>query len=123
MTKTAYSYYQDTLKELQREGLYKEEQTIVTRQNSRIETKEAGACINFCANNYLGLAGSEELAAAAKEGLDRWGYGLSSVRFICGTQEIHKKLEKKLSDFLGRAEPRQHYRRRPSLKSQALALP
>ena len=101
MTKTAYSYYQDTLKELQREGLYKEEQTIVTRQNSRIETKEAGACINFCANNYLGLAGSEELAAAAKEGLDRWGYGLSSVRFICGTQEIHKKLEKKLSDFLG----------------------
>lgn len=101
MTKTAYSYYQNTLKELQREGLYKEEQTIVTRQNSRIETKEAGACINFCANNYLGLAGSEELAAAAKEGLDRWGYGLSSVRFICGTQEIHKKLEKKLSDFLG----------------------
>lgn len=101
MTKTAYSYYQNTLKELQREGLYKEEQTIVTRQNSRIETKEAGACINFCANNYLGLAGSEELVAAAKEGLDRWGYGLSSVRFICGTQEIHKKLEKKLSDFLG----------------------
>lgn len=101
MTKTAYSYYQDTLKELQKEGLYKEEQTIVTRQNSRIETKEAGACINFCANNYLGLAGSEKLAAAAKEGLDRWGYGLSSVRFICGTQEIHKKLEKKLSDFLG----------------------
>ncbi|WP_434309534.1 glycine C-acetyltransferase [Hominifimenecus sp. rT4P-3] len=101
MKKSAYSYYQNTLKDLKKEGLYKEEQTIVTRQSAQIETKEAGPCINFCANNYLGLAGSEELVEAAKAGLDRWGFGMSSVRFICGTQEIHKTLEKKLAGFLG----------------------
>ncbi len=99
--KTAYKQFQNVLDQLKQEGLYKEEQQIRTRQGSKIETVEGGDCLNFCANNYLGLAGSEELVEAAKEGLDRWGYGLSSVRFICGTQEVHKQLEKSLAEFFG----------------------
>lgn len=99
--KTAYRQFQNVLDQLKQEGLYKEEQQIRTRQGSKIETVEGGGCLNFCANNYLGLAGSEELVEAAKEGLDRWGYGLSSVRFICGTQEVHKQLEKSLAAFFG----------------------
>ncbi len=99
--KTAYGQFQSVLEQLKADGLYKEEQGILTRQGSQIETEEGGSCLNFCANNYLGLAGSEELVDAAKEGLDRWGYGLSSVRFICGTQQVHRQLERSLADFFG----------------------
>ena len=81
-------------------GLYKDERVILTPQGADIEVK-TGPVINFCANNYLGLSNHPKLVAAAKEGLDKFGYGLSSVRFICGTQSIHKDLEKKISDFLG----------------------
>jgi glycine C-acetyltransferase len=80
-------------------GLYKEERVILSPQRGRIEVK-SGKVLNFCANNYLGLADSPELIAAAKSALDTWGYGLASVRFICGTQQIHKELEKKISEFL-----------------------
>jgi glycine C-acetyltransferase len=81
-------------------GLYKSERIITSTQSSRIEVG-GERVLNFCANNYLGLADSEELRAAAKAGLDRYGYGMASVRFICGTQEEHKQLEARISSFLG----------------------
>lgn len=81
-------------------GLYKEERVILTPQGPQIRVKE-GEVINFCANNYLGLSNHPKLIEAAREGLERYGYGLSSVRFICGTQEIHKELEGAVSAFLG----------------------
>lgn len=86
-----------TLKE---EGLYKEEREIVTPQEPHLRTSTTQS-LNLCANNYLGLSNHPEIVAAAHEGLDRWGYGLSSVRFICGTQSIHHELERRLSSFLG----------------------
>ena len=79
-------------------GLYKNERVILTPQSSHIKVKE-GEVINFCANNYLGLSSHPKIIEAAKKGLDEYGYGMSSVRFICGTQSIHKKLEQKISDF------------------------
>lgn len=81
-------------------GLYKEERTILGPQAARIKVQE-GEVINFCANNYLGLSSHPKVIEAAKRGLEEWGYGMSSVRFICGTQAIHKQLEQKISDFLG----------------------
>jgi glycine C-acetyltransferase len=81
-------------------GLYKEERVIFTPQGSNIKVKE-GEVINFCANNYLGLSNHPRLIQAGKEGLEMYGYGLSSVRFICGTQDIHKELERAISHFLG----------------------
>ena len=99
--KTAYKYFQYTLSQLKADGLYKNERIITTPQQSHIDTTAAKNVINMCANNYLGLSNNERLIAAAKDSYDKWGYGLSSVRFICGTQEIHKDLEKKISDFLG----------------------
>lgn len=99
--KTAYKYFQETLSQLKADGLYKNERIITTPQQSHIDTTAAKNVINMCANNYLGLSNNERLIAAAKDSYDKWGYGLSSVRFICGTQEIHKDLEKKISDFLG----------------------
>ncbi len=99
--KTAYKYFQETLNQLKTDGLYKNERVITTPQQSHIDTTAAKNVINMCANNYLGLSNNERLIAAAKDSYDKWGYGLSSVRFICGTQEIHKDLEKKISDFLG----------------------
>lgn len=99
--KTAYKYFQETLNQLKADGLYKNERVITTPQQSRIDTTAAKNVINMCANNYLGLSNNERLIAAAKNSYDKWGYGLSSVRFICGTQEIHKDLEKKISEFLG----------------------
>jgi glycine C-acetyltransferase len=86
---------------LQAAGLRKTERVITTPQSSHIGTGAGSEVINLCANNYLGLAGHPELIAAAHEALDRWGYGLASVRFICGTQTIHKELEQRLSAFLG----------------------
>ena len=89
------------LDEIKASGRYKNEREITSPQNSNIHTEEAGEVINFCANNYLGLASNKEIMAAAKKSIDSHGFGLASVRFICGTQDIHKKLEESISDFLG----------------------
>ncbi|MDH5604829.1 MAG: glycine C-acetyltransferase [Cyclobacteriaceae bacterium] len=88
----------ETIKEA---GLYKTERVIISPQGALIKTEDGREVINFCANNYLGLSSHPEVIQAAKEALDTHGYGLSSVRFICGTQDIHKELEKRLSAFLG----------------------
>ena len=88
------------LEEIRRAGLYKNERVITTPQNARVRVK-TGEVLNLCANNYLGLSDHPEIVAAAREALDQWGFGLSSVRFICGTQSIHKELEAKISEFLG----------------------
>ncbi len=89
------------LEEIRKEGLYKEERVITTPQGPEITVAGGKRVLNFCANNYLGLSGDREVIEAAKDTLDRWGYGLSSVRFICGTQEIHRELERRVSNFLG----------------------
>ncbi|MCL6352697.1 glycine C-acetyltransferase [Pectobacterium polaris] len=83
------------------EGVFKEERIITSAQKAEIEVIDSDRLLNFCANNYLGLADRPELIAAAKAGLDSHGFGMASVRFICGTQDIHKQLERKLADFLG----------------------
>ena len=90
-----------TLSEIDERGLYKRERIIATPQSAHIATADGKEVLNFCANNYLGLADHPEIIAAAKRALDEWGFGLASVRFICGTQEIHKELERSLSTFLG----------------------
>ncbi len=82
-------------------GLYKSEREITTAQGARVGVKGSSEVLNLCANNYLGLSQHSAVRAAAKVGLDNWGYGLASVRFICGTQSLHKQLERKLSEFLG----------------------
>ena len=92
---------QTTLKEIREAGLFKDERIIISQQSAEIKVQTGQEVLNFCANNYLGLANSPRLIQAAKEGLDKYGYGLSSVRFICGTQDIHKKLEKSIAEFLG----------------------
>ena len=94
---------QTTLKEIREAGLWKPERIITTPQGAAIKTTEGKdkEVLNFCANNYLGLSSHPEVIKAAKEALDTHGYGMSSVRFICGTQDIHKILEKKMSEFLG----------------------
>lgn len=83
------------------EGLYKDERVITTPQGALVSVKGGKRLVNFCANNYLGLANDAEIREAAKRAMDEWGYGLSSVRFICGTQEPHKRLERACSEFLG----------------------
>ncbi|HZL44661.1 MAG TPA: glycine C-acetyltransferase [Opitutaceae bacterium] len=90
-----------TLDEIERAGLYKRERVLTTPQGGRVAIATGQQVLNLCANNYLGLAAHPEVIAAAHAALDRWGYGLSSVRFICGTQEIHRQLEAQLSAFLG----------------------
>ena len=92
---------QSELDEIRAAGLYKSERVIDTPQAARVGVGRAAPVLNMCANNYLGLASHPEVIAAAHEALDKWGYGLASVRFICGTQKIHKQLEEKLSEFLG----------------------
>jgi glycine C-acetyltransferase len=94
-------YFLQQLAEIRAAGLYKSEGVITTPQNAHIRLADGREVLNLCANNYLGLAEHPEVVAAAHAALDRWGYGLSSVRFICGTQALHKQLEAKLSDFLG----------------------
>ncbi len=89
------------LDEIRTAGLYKDERVLKGQQSARIAVQDGNEVINFCANNYLGLANNRELIEAAKEGVERYGFGLSSVRFICGTQTIHKELEARLSEFLG----------------------
>ncbi|MCX7973191.1 MAG: aminotransferase class I/II-fold pyridoxal phosphate-dependent enzyme, partial [Candidatus Aminicenantes bacterium] len=98
--------YQQELNSLREAGLYKEERYIHSPQAAEIEVEfPAGSplrkVINFCSNNYLGLSSHPEVIKAAHEALDRWGFGLSSVRFICGTQDIHRELERRVSEFLG----------------------
>ncbi len=92
---------QEELNAIREAGLYKEERIITTPQSAEIETKQGGHVLNFCANNYLGLSSHPEVLAASKATLDTHGFGMSSVRFICGTQDIHKELEAKISAFLG----------------------
>ncbi len=89
------------LEQIRHSGLYKDERILAGRQGAKIELADGRQVINLCANNYLGLAGTQDLVEASKEGLEQWGYGLSSVRFICGTQQLHKQLEQKVSRFLG----------------------
>ncbi|MBO8481725.1 MAG: glycine C-acetyltransferase [Muribaculum sp.] len=91
----------DELNAIKEAGLYKEERIITTPQKAAIKVASGQEVINFCANNYLGLSDNKELIKAAKEALDTHGYGMSSVRFICGTQDLHKKLEAKIAEFFG----------------------
>jgi glycine C-acetyltransferase len=101
MFEVARTQYESQLREIRAAGLYKGERVLASPQNARVDLPGRKSVLNMCANNYLGLADRPEIIAAAHEALDRWGYGLSSVRFICGTQEIHKELERRLSEFLG----------------------
>jgi len=91
----------EELKQISDSGLYKAERIITSPQSARITVQDGREVLNMCANNYLGLADHPEVIRAARESYAQWGYGLSSVRFICGTQEIHKQLERKISEFLG----------------------
>ncbi|WP_193213773.1 glycine C-acetyltransferase [Luteolibacter marinus] len=95
------SHLRGTLAEIDSAGLYKRERLIDSTQNSTVRLKDGREVINMCANNYLGLADHPEVVAAAKGALDRWGFGMASVRFICGTQTLHKHLEETISRFLG----------------------
>ena len=95
------NYLDEKLQALKSQGLYKNERVITSKQSAAIEIDSGAHLLNFCANNYLGLADNPVLIDAAKVALDRYGYGMASVRFICGTQEEHKLLEKKIADFLG----------------------
>lgn len=100
-----YDFMKDTLSatldDIRAQGLYKAERTITTSQGARVRVDAGEPVLNMCANNYLGLANHPDVLAAAHEALDRWGYGLASVRFICGTQGIHQELEARISEFLG----------------------
>ena len=91
----------DELSSIENAGLYKKERIITTAQGPKISVSTGEEVLNFCANNYLGLSSHPEVVQAAKDTLDTHGYGMSSVRFICGTQDIHKNLEAKISEFLG----------------------
>lgn len=94
-------YLKEELAAIKEAGLYKEERIIVSPQDAVIKIAGGKEVINFCANNYLGLSSHPEVVQAAKDTLDSHGFGMSSVRFICGTQDIHKMLEKKIADFYG----------------------
>ena len=96
---TNKKWIEKELKEIQESGLYKNERIIQSQQNTNIDVKNKQV-LNFCANNYLGLSSDKEMIKHAKIALEKWGFGLSSVRFICGTQPIHKELEEKISNFL-----------------------
>jgi len=101
MTKSAMSRFAAELAAIRDAGTYKDERIITTPQRARIDTTAASGVLNMCANNYLGLSDNAEIIDAAKASYDVWGYGLSSVRFICGTQQLHKTLERKIADFVG----------------------
>ena len=102
MSRTPYlQHLSADLEKLKEEGLFKAERIITSPQQAVIKLQNGKEVINLCANNYLGLANDPALIAAAKSALDTYGFGLSSVRFICGTQTVHKQLEEKISHFLG----------------------
>lgn len=100
MSRSLIQHLPDALADLRKQGLYKSERILQSPQGAEVATDD-GSVLNLCANNYLGLANAPELIAAAKQGLDEFGFGVASVRFICGTQSVHKALERRLSDFLG----------------------
>jgi len=99
MTEAATEKFQQELQDIRDAGTYNEERVITSQQDADIEVESGDHVINFCANNYLGLANHPEIMEAAKGGVDRYGFGVASVRFICGTQTVHKELEHALSDF------------------------
>ncbi len=99
--RTALKYFKETCETIEKEGLTKNEKVITSPQGAKVQLSDNREVINMCANNYLGLANNPEVIKAAKASYDNYGYGLSSVRFICGTQKLHKDLEEKLSKFLG----------------------
>ena len=99
--KSALKRYAAELEAIREAGTYKDERLITTAQSARIDTTKVNGVLNMCANNYLGLANNQKIIDAAKASYDQWGYGLSSVRFICGTQEQHRVLEQKIAAFLG----------------------
>ena len=99
--KTALKYFKETCVNIEKEGLTKNEKVITSPQGAKVSLNDGREVINMCANNYLGLANNKEVIEAVKESYNTYGYGLSSVRFICGTQKLHKDLEEKLSNFLG----------------------
>jgi glycine C-acetyltransferase len=101
MIETFQKHLQAQLGEIRGAGTYKNERVIMTPQGTTIRVGDGKAVLNLCANNYLGLAQDPAITAAAREALDQWGYGLASVRFICGTQGVHKQLERAISEFLG----------------------
>jgi len=101
MYETLKPVLQQELAEIEKAGLYKKERIIISPQGAEIEVEGGKKVINFCANNYLGLSSNPKVIEAAKATIDAHGYGMSSVRFICGTQDIHKELERKISEFLG----------------------
>jgi len=104
MSASFYERLSDTLKEIEADGLYKRERVITSQQFSQISVQSEGGSqdvLNFCANNYLGLANDPRLIEAAKTALDRYGYGVASVRFICGAQDVHRELERRLAAFTG----------------------
>ena len=97
--KTALQAFEKELDAIREAGTWREERIITTPQRSCIDTVQKSHVVNMCANNYLGLSNDSRLIAAAKESYDKWGFGLSSVRFICGTQQIHKDLERRIAKF------------------------
>ena len=101
MYKDFQAYLQAELKNIEEAGLYKNERVITSPQGAAIKVSTGQNVLNFCANNYLGLADNKELVEAAKKALDTHGYGMSSVRFICGTGDLHKQLEAKIAEFFG----------------------
>lgn len=101
MNSEVLKLYAQQLEDIKASGTYKDERVITTPQKSIIDTTKADGVLNMCANNYLGLSNHPELIKAAKESYDNWGFGLSSVRFICGTQQVHKDLERAIADFVG----------------------
>ena len=96
--------YADTLDEIREAGLFKAERIITSPQSAEITLADGRTVLNFCANNYLGLADHPDIIAAAKQALDTHGFGMASVRFICGTQDLHKQLEKTIADFFGKQD-------------------
>jgi len=101
MYESARSDFQQMLDDIREAGLYKDERVITSQQSSEISVSTGDSVINFCANNYLGLANHPDLIESAKEGVDAHGFGLASVRFICGTQDVHKELERRIAEFHG----------------------
>ncbi|GAM55799.1 2-amino-3-ketobutyrate coenzyme A ligase [Vibrio ishigakensis] len=101
MSSAFYNQIQQQIEDVKAEGLYKSERVITSQQQASVSISTGEDVLNFCANNYLGLANHPELIKAAQQGMDQYGFGMASVRFICGTQDIHKELEQKLSNFLG----------------------
>ena len=101
MSKSINADLQKQMEEMKTAGVYKTERILSTPQSPALGLADGQEVLNFCANNYLGLSNNPEVVKASQETMDRWGYGLSSVRFICGTQELHTQLEKAVSKFLG----------------------